>query len=72
MTSYQALINKIEAFYNSHLQVKKVGILRMKKWFCIPCNKYFNRPQKEDENTIKSLLEDMLCARTYRKDKFKS
>jgi hypothetical protein len=25
MTSYQALINKIEAFYNSHLQVKKVG-----------------------------------------------
>jgi hypothetical protein len=25
MTSYQALINKIEAFYNDHLQVKKVG-----------------------------------------------
>lgn len=25
MTSYQALINKIEAFYNAHLQVKKVG-----------------------------------------------
>ena len=25
MTSYQALINKIESFYNSHLQVKKVG-----------------------------------------------
>lgn len=25
MTSYQALINKIEGFYNNHLQVKKVG-----------------------------------------------
>jgi hypothetical protein len=25
MTSYQALINKIEGFYNDHLQVKKVG-----------------------------------------------
>lgn len=25
MTSYQALINKIEAFYTDHLQVKKVG-----------------------------------------------
>jgi hypothetical protein len=25
MTSYQALINHIEAFYNDHLQVKKVG-----------------------------------------------
>jgi len=25
MTSYQALINHIEAFYNNHLQVKKVG-----------------------------------------------
>jgi hypothetical protein len=25
MTSYQALINKIEGFYNIHLQVKKVG-----------------------------------------------
>ncbi len=25
MTSYQALINKITTFYNSHIQVKKVG-----------------------------------------------
>ena len=25
MTSYQALINEIETFYNNHVQVKKVG-----------------------------------------------